>query len=397
MVATVIPVTERNKRNSSVGEEGSNNFLRLQSHSPLLDIMRALAALLVLLGHTRNWFFAEISTVQNPSTILKLFWFLTVLEHEAVVVFFVLSGFLVGGATLKSFQDDKFSIADYMIARFSRIYAVYIPALIVTFVLFVFGNIFLVDFGDGSIRPLFSEYQPNMGGIRAMLGHVAGLQGFICKAWKENPALWSLGYEWTLYLFAPAIIWFGFTRKARSVRFLGVAFLLVGAGAIAISLRDYVFWFGAWFLGLFASLISRRKSLPVILGLLGLTLAIGAMAISRLKIVNIIETDIGIALGISIAISSKSLTTFPLLPRFAAWAASFSYSLYATHLPIVFLLIAIFQNMGLPKVRMVPGPLPFMAFCACVISSLLFAYVFSLLTERNTAKFRAYLRSKLLA
>src|ERR1700722_19961142 len=102
------------------------------SHSPFLDLIRATAALLVLFGHTRNWFFSNIGAVEHPSILLKLFWLLTVLEHEAVVLFFVLSGFLIGGAVLNSMRKGSFDLGSYLIARFSRIYIVYIPALIVT-------------------------------------------------------------------------------------------------------------------------------------------------------------------------------------------------------------------------------------------------------------------------
>jgi hypothetical protein len=55
-------------------------------------------------GHTRNWYFLNIGVVEQPGVLLKLFFFVTVLEKEAVVIFFVLSGFLIGGSLANSMQ-----------------------------------------------------------------------------------------------------------------------------------------------------------------------------------------------------------------------------------------------------------------------------------------------------
>jgi peptidoglycan/LPS O-acetylase OafA/YrhL len=47
----------------------------------------------------------------------------------------VISGFLVGGRTILNLHDKGFGIIDYLVHRFSRIYTVLIPALIVGFIL----------------------------------------------------------------------------------------------------------------------------------------------------------------------------------------------------------------------------------------------------------------------
>jgi hypothetical protein len=75
-------------------------------------------------GHTRNWYFLNIGVVEQPGVLLKLFYFVTVLEKEAVVIFFVLSGFLIGGSLANSMQRGGFDLGRYLIARFVRIYIV---------------------------------------------------------------------------------------------------------------------------------------------------------------------------------------------------------------------------------------------------------------------------------
>jgi peptidoglycan/LPS O-acetylase OafA/YrhL len=364
------------------------------SRYPMIDVLRASAAFLVLLGHTRNWIFTGIGAVDSPSLPLKFFWLITVLEHEAVVVFFVLSGFLVGGALVSSIGRKSFDLVGYLIARFVRIYIVYAPALVVTGLVFWIGPGLFKDFGGDTIRPLFSEQQFDFGGLRPALCHIAGLQGFICGAWKQNPALWSLGYEWVLYLFAPAILGLLMMRGALSVRLAAIALLLCGAAAMSIDFGDWVFWFAAWFLGVFASLVVKRFCLPLSAGLVGLAALVGAMSIARIRVVSLLETDTVIALGTALIIACRPLVTLQLAPRFFSWAANFSYSLYATHVPLVFLTIAALQNIHFPTHKILPSPTAFVAFIICTLIPLVFAYLFSIFTERHTEQLRSWLRAR---
>ena len=284
------------------------------NHYPMLDVLRASAAFLVLLGHTRNWIFTGIGEVAHPSLLLKFFWLITVLQHEAVVVFFVLSGFLVGGALVNALRKNSFDLVGYLIARFVRIYIVYGPALAVTGLAFWIGSGLFKDFGGDTVRPLFSEQQLDFGGLRPALCHIAGLQGFVCRAWQQNPALWSLGYEWVLYLFAPAILGLLMMRGALSLRLSAIALLLCGAAAMSIDFGDWLFWFAAWFLGVYASIVIKRVRLPFSVGLVGLVTLIGAMSIARVQIVSMLGTDVVIALATALTISCHPLVTFQTRP-----------------------------------------------------------------------------------
>lgn len=110
------------------------------NHWPLLDFLRATSALLVLFAHSRDFYFLDTGVVAQPGLFLKLFYFMTELGHEAVVIFFVLSGFLIGGSLADSIQRGNFDLVRYLIARFVRIYIVYIPALVITEAVFLFGT-----------------------------------------------------------------------------------------------------------------------------------------------------------------------------------------------------------------------------------------------------------------
>lgn len=101
----------------------NNNF------SALLNSCRWGAAFLVVLSHVRHLILIDYKDIEYKSIFIKGFYFITGLGHEAVVVFFVISGFLVGGLTVRKWSV-KLSYKDYFAARFSRIYSVLIPALL---------------------------------------------------------------------------------------------------------------------------------------------------------------------------------------------------------------------------------------------------------------------------
>ncbi len=377
----------------AVATDAKYNAVASPNHAPFLDFLRASAAFLVVIGHARHLLFASITTVDRPGLLLKVFWLVTVLKHEAVIVFFVLSGFLVGGSIFNAMSKNSFDLKNYLIARFSRIYIVYVPALIVTALAFWIGRNFLTDFGGDTIRPLFAQAQPDFGGLHGTLCHLADVQGFLCEEWKQNPGLWSLGYEWVLYLFAPAVLALIVGSGSRAVRCAGLTLLVLGAGAMAVNLTEWAFWFAAWFLGVAAWRLSRAWSMPMTAGLAALAIAIAGMAVAELHVVEQMKADLIVAIAFALAVACRQLIAFPVLPRFFDWAASFSYSLYAINLPILYLTVALLQSAGFPAHQMAPGPVAFLAFGICVATATAFAFLLSLFTERQTPWLRARLKS----
>ena len=73
--------------------------LRGTASSDHLDLVRGVAALAVMLGHLRNLFFVDSYEIRGyPNLLIKIIYLATGFGHEAVMIFFVLSGFLVGGS-----------------------------------------------------------------------------------------------------------------------------------------------------------------------------------------------------------------------------------------------------------------------------------------------------------
>ena len=94
-----------------------------KSHYYWLDALRFIAAFMVLLSHARNTFFpayADLPAGQHNIFSMAFTMFCR-MGHEAVIVFFVLSGFLVGGRGLERIQGGSMNVGSYAIDRFARI------------------------------------------------------------------------------------------------------------------------------------------------------------------------------------------------------------------------------------------------------------------------------------
>ena len=113
-----------------------------KGQSDFLNFSRWVAAGLVVVEHARNLLFVDYASVVSPTVLQNFFYFMTGFGHEAVVVFFVISGFLVGGKALADWQDKRFCWRRYLVNRISRLYAVLLAALILGACLDLFGLFF---------------------------------------------------------------------------------------------------------------------------------------------------------------------------------------------------------------------------------------------------------------
>lgn len=182
-----------------------------------LDAIRFVAALLVLFYHA--------NLIYRPELLL------TSLGHEAVVIFFVLSGFVI--AYVADTREQNFR--GFMIARGARIFSVAIPAIILTGVLDAAGYHI-----NESIYP--EGYQAwDLPIIRIISSTL-----FLNEIWTlgiqlfTNVPYWSLNYEvWYYILFG--IIFF-FEGRGRWIVFVLLCLLL----GPKIVLLLPVWWMGVW-------------------------------------------------------------------------------------------------------------------------------------------------------
>jgi len=74
--------------------------------SHFLDLSRAASAFLVLIGHIHMVLFVDIEKSKLFS-VGSFFNFISSYAHQAVIVFFVLSGFLVGRSAINSISENN--------------------------------------------------------------------------------------------------------------------------------------------------------------------------------------------------------------------------------------------------------------------------------------------------
>lgn len=146
--------------------------------SLFLDFIRISAALVVLYGHAVLIFYGD--TDSSPFLISNM-------RHFAVVLFFVLSGYVIGFTTKVNNRGAK----QYTVARLSRLYSMLLPALVVTYFIeiainYYNSNTLDVDF-ISNIRYLITFSFMNE-------------FWFLSSAPRINGALWSVSFEFFFYL-----------------------------------------------------------------------------------------------------------------------------------------------------------------------------------------------------
>lgn len=189
----------------------------------LMDVLRGLLASWVVLHHI----------VLSSGTNLDAYPWRLFAHHgqEAVLVFFMLSGF----AIMKSLYAQPQRWLSFLIARFWRIYPVYLIALIVGIGAWVYAD-YRADALFSHLSGLgIAPWPPtdvSPGWLHILL-HLFQLQGMVPSAWLPHadttlvaPA-WSLSTEFQFYAIAPAL--FLLLAQARSGNASVIALMLVVA------------------------------------------------------------------------------------------------------------------------------------------------------------------------
>lgn len=169
-----------------------------------LDLIRFLAALAVFIWHIdSNQFYNLIPDWSN-------------IGHDAVIVFFVLSGYVIFSVSHTRTQNIK----DFFINRLARLYSVLIPALFLSFLITGIGYSLNPELYEGHLfnnAPLFK--------IFSILTFTHQIWGLGVRYFTNTP-LWSLSYEfWYYVLFA-----FAFFIKDKKLKYalISATCLLIG-------------------------------------------------------------------------------------------------------------------------------------------------------------------------
>src|SRR5687768_6838090 len=107
------------------------------SLSEWLDLFRWTAAVLVVITHTATRTVTPIAAVplDDRSTIPLVYTFAAGFAHEAVIVFFVISGYLVGGGLyFHQRKHERLDVAVYATKRLTRLLVVILPTLALVYI-----------------------------------------------------------------------------------------------------------------------------------------------------------------------------------------------------------------------------------------------------------------------
>lgn len=186
-----------------------------------LDSLRIYAAFMVLFYHVIDHWFNAVTRAYN----LEYF------AHSAVIIFFVLSGYLIAFTTTKNNRGG----IQYMQARLSRLYSVVLPALFITAICETVVGHFSQE--------LFSIYSRSPSWPRYIIsGFFLNELWFYSSAPQINGPLWSLGYEFWYYLIFG--LWFYRKKGYKALVLPLFACLIIGPKVLSLM--------PIWLMGYFA-------------------------------------------------------------------------------------------------------------------------------------------------
>ena len=359
--------------------------------SDLLDFARWTAAFLVVIGHIRSFVFVSYQVEDKGGLCGKAFYFLTGFGHSAVMVFFVMSGFLVGGKILQRLTEGSFSWKKYAVDRGSRLYAVYVLALILGGLLDNFGYLHLNRYGlydksfPGRIAVVNFSFHENLT-TKIFFGNLAMCQTVLVPVFGSNGPLWSLANEFWYYLTGPLVLGLGYKPSRR---FLFCVIGILG-GIVCFLPAEMLVYSLIWFMGAALYMLNNRAYCPI---WMSLPFFLGSLTLSRFTSLSagfVPDILIGISFCVLINSTAQNATRF-------AWhnisrkAADFSYSVYLCHFPfVVFAISAFYQITGFGIQERYDGRVGLL-FVAILISSYIWSYLISLVTERQTTRIREWL------
>lgn len=361
--------------------------------STVIAWVRALAAVEVAAAHLRALFYPGMRTIADPPLWFQVFAFFSGFGHQAVLLFFVISGWLVGGSLLDKRQQND-AIANYAVDRLTRLWTVLIPIFLLSLALGMMQGELDVGAIDYTSTGDFSAL--------TFAGNLLGLQLIFVPTFGNNFALWSLSNEtWYYVLFPVLLALFGSSR-------LGVrAMMALAIIALAIFLPPILMlYFLIWLLGAACSRI-RIECSPAIRAVL-ILIALFASSYCRLRGLNddlalsAFIPDLILCLLFLLVLCSLDETAGPTsaparhLARTGRYFAEFSFTLYLIHVPLIqSLKIAFGKHLGLSQLS--PHEPVHLALCGLMLCGLVFsAWLFYLIFEARTPQIRKWAKRKLL-
>ena len=375
----------------------------ISERSLLLHYLRFLSAVIVCLGHCKEFLFVHMD--ESASLLERVSRLFLGLGSSAVLVFFFLSGYLVGGKEISNLKDNKLDFKNYLFNRLTRLLIVLLPALLATFAMnaITCGNsrVSLYCLANSELASHSDVLPQSSQKISDLIYNVLFLQPFMGTQWGGNVPLWSLSYEfWYYVIFFSILNIFGeiLYRKVTlkivlhlliisvASRFLDWDWLLLGiiwlSGALtrqALRLNIIVIKFQNF------QKIFRYKFI-----LITFFLVFPILIFLRIlpKVMSFPVSIFLLILVISITSDEFASSMNKMVQKLIIVGSEFSFSLYLTHFPFIALTVSFIS----PVERWKMSPIGIVVMFGLTFAAILMAYFFASITEFKLAKCRSFLK-----
>ncbi|MEF2267229.1 acyltransferase [Janthinobacterium sp. LS2A] len=373
---------------------------RIPSNTSIwLNVMRALAAQAVVIGHANYLFFDHAEGTGGA-----LAWLVGLCSsgaHKAVIMFFVMSGFLIGGPVIEAMRSQRFDSFKYFIDRLTRLWIVILPALLMTALLD--GLAFSYGGGEAllaSRTPFFPEWWSSLepDSIKTFVLNAFFMQMIIGFQYGTNLSLWSISNEFWYYLLLPAA--FGIFVFKRNTKVLCVLLTLFIGFLFIYSTKPndegrpltYFMMFVIWMMGAAAYCFYeniRRRYLAAFF----LVVAFFMFIVFKRIYPDALGYDFALGFFTVFLIMISKDIPANYLKRISDFFSGYSFSLYALHLPLTFFLMSFDPQLALPQPIRYDTVLRFTLYLLAINGASILLWA---LTERHTAAVRRFVFAKLI-
>lgn len=309
-----------------------------------LDSLRGVSAIVVFLAHGYQLLILPVYP--------KHYAYAGLLAQAAVMMFFCLSGLLIG----RSIQNNKLQNGEFQIEKYLRSRAVRIfPPLAFASILVLSLNHaapLLFESGANAFLAINKAFMTRVNfsaPASDVLGSFFLMNGFFTNTFRANTPLWSLSIEAWYYAVAGLIFW-----RGSIGRLLAIGVFALGCYKNPVFMKLSVVWFSGLALSLLQAHLVRFGKLITLLGFAFYAAALFCGAIyaesfskaASLKELNTSSLPyysvfIGLAFAATLALVICGKLRFkPYLAR----CSKFSYTLYAIHFPIYLFMFGIFEK-----------------------------------------------------
>jgi peptidoglycan/LPS O-acetylase OafA/YrhL len=364
-----------------------------------IDLFRWSAAFAVVLAHGNRFVDSlDQKTAHHRALGITIYKFIMAFSHPGIMIFFVISGFLVGGTAWREVErTGTIDVARFLQRRLIRLWIVIVPALVATLLFDSYGR---------SLGGVSNEIYAgaNSLGFGTATCNLAFLQTVACDTYGTDGALWTLYNEFWYYLLCIALLLLLRAKDLSGAKRAGLVGFIAIVCAASFFQREGVPmlpYFAIWVLGALAAGV-RRPMLDVPAPLL-LVVVLVALVGWRVGTGMSLYADGGVPLfvfdvvvmGLFAAFLAKlrfaPLRLHPLIARPSVAFAGGTFTLYCFHVPLMNVMAAVMEHRAGMGWRDVRAGADWARLVAEIGFVVLVCYGLSRLTEARTDQFRKLL------